>query len=580
MSHSCCPSIQDDVQKQQRPWKKHADLEKDNGFPIVGSKPAGSAPTFYLSQSPLTHLSFSNVLSLASDVHDLRKSSIISTSSVSSLGNQSSMNSDSETASLGSVGTGDDREVTTNDDAADRHGMQKTQAGPRAVHFNLTCPQDLCNIQKLDTYRDCLSPLGSSRYRTASLGSLSDAEVVTSQAHDPFVASLFNKIGRLSAGGELHDPLRNVTHVCHVYKGLLAVTDVLGGRIAFVGRSGRVVSNFVTEPSSEPWSSCVTPNGYLAVALRRQSCVTVWSGKGSLVREFGYGLLTCPTGIACDRRGRFVVTDDKTNMAALFTNSGEFITYLRGPGRVRISSDKEIDRDGQHFNGKKPSAVTFHIAKENNRTSSPTGNAGDDSIGTPYIFSQPRYVCVTASGKIVVSDAGSHSLKIFDPDGNFLHAVGSYGSGDGQLKAPYGVCSDQQENIFVADHYNNRVSVFTIDGKFIQHVLTSSSGLSRPKSVAVRSAHHRKLYVAHGGLRSTELVVMVVVAVVDNASLAVRCAARAHETGGSGKAKNVFLSSSMVRVYLFYSPEVVSLRCNGWTSTGQVKGVETHGCIG
>jgi DNA-binding beta-propeller fold protein YncE len=76
------------------------------------------------------------------------------------------------------------------------------------------------------------------------------------------------------------------------------------------------------------------------------------------------------------------------------------------------------------------------------------------------------------------------------------------------VQVPYGVSCDHQENVYVADHYNDRVSVFTIDGTFLQHLLTSHNGLTRPKSLAIRcTAQDQKLYVAHGGLRSTEVAI-------------------------------------------------------------------------
>ena len=71
---------------------------------------------------------------------------------------------------------------------------------------------------------------------------------------------------------------------------------------------------------------------------------------------------------------------------------------------------------------------------------------------------------------------------------------------------PYGVCCDAQENVYVADYYNDRVSVFSMEGRFLQHAVTQASGVCRPKSVAVRCGARRRLYVAHGGLRATELL--------------------------------------------------------------------------
>ena len=100
-------------------------------------------------------------------------------------------------------------------------------------------------------------------------------------------------------------------------------------------------------------------------------------------------------------------------------------------------------------------------------------------------------------------------LQVFSSQGNYLQSIGSYGSGDGQLRVPYGIASDHHDNLYVADHYNDRVSVFTIEGKFLQHLVTPQQGLVRPKSLALRRGHVR-LYIAHGGLRTTEVLAYTV----------------------------------------------------------------------
>ncbi|KAK7092205.1 hypothetical protein V1264_007993 [Littorina saxatilis] len=453
----------------------------------------------------------------------------------------------------------------------------------------------------------CVRPLTSSRCQSASSCNLYQRDEVEGPHGKLFTAWLFNRIGRKGA-------LANVTHVNHVYKGTVLITDMLGGKIVFAARSGRSAKVFATEQGAEPWCACITPKGHVAVTLRRLACVTVWSGHGSLVREFGNDFLQCPTGLACDRQGRFIVTDERSNRVAVFSPTGEFLHYLmqapqqtedrkattaKGP-RVRATGEsrntrpkseyrdtgesrntrpkseyrdtendrsddnEEMDEDwrksdkngndrntngsgrtvswslhhahsdeDEHLsqnsdgssenhnkkklrsaddNEKKSGDNVTHIVENGSEvsktpTKEPNNINNNNNDCKPYEFNLPRYVCVTMSGKVVVSDSGSHSVKVFSPDGVYLHSIGSYGSGDGQLKVPYGVCSDQQENIYIADHYNDRVSVFSVGGVFLQHALTSLSGLSRPKSVAVRPAHARKLYIAHGGLRATEVLV-------------------------------------------------------------------------
>lgn len=440
----------------------------------------------------------------------------------------------------------------------------------------------------LHPHHACVDPLRSSRCRSVSCVSLNSIVSEPESSGAIFTAKLFNRIGRKVDGS---DALRNLSNVCHVYKGMTLLTDIVEGKITFMGRNGRAVKEFIAETGAEPWCACVTPKGHVAVTLRRRSCVTVWSGHGSLVREFGHDVLKCPTGLACDYRGRFIVTDERTNRVAIFSDTGKFLRYLgHKNGHAEDDASNSSQRDGCSNQRKRKTtdsggltsnrekhtlnsdctntenrdrtADSACLTQRGNHSSkgkrradenphgdnalsfssvtiphgrngtlqtpqhSDTGNstaelaaptdteasseqdsAHNDSDREPFQFSLPRYVCVTGSGKVVVSDSGSHSVKVFTSDGDYLHSIGRHGSGDGQLKVPYGVCCDQHENIYIADHYNDRVSVFSIDGGFLQHVLTSSSGLSRPKSVAVRSAHERMLYIAHGGLRAKEVLV-------------------------------------------------------------------------
>ena len=173
--------------------------------------------------------------------------------------------------------------------------------------------------------------------------------------------------------------------------------------------------------------------------------------------EFGHEHLRCPTGLAVDKDGRFIVTDEQSNKVLIFS-----------PNRV----------------------LQFVLGEEAGIT-----------------FEQPRHVCLSTAGRIIVSDSGHHCVKIFDREGNYVTEFGEFGSGDGQFKFPYGVCVDQDGHIIVADHYNDRVSMFHEDGSFVQHLVTAKNGVKRPRGVAVRCAHNRKLYVTHGDLRATEVLV-------------------------------------------------------------------------
>ena len=55
----------------------------------------------------------------------------------------------------------------------------------------------------------------------------------------------------------------------------------------------------------------------------------------------------------------------------------------------------------------------------------------------------------------------NHRIEKFDSNGTFLTKWGSWGSGDGQFKYPYGVAVDSSGNVYVADTGNNRIQKFS-----------------------------------------------------------------------------------------------------------------------
>jgi DNA-binding beta-propeller fold protein YncE len=101
---------------------------------------------------------------------------------------------------------------------------------------------------------------------------------------------------------------------------------------------------------------------------------------------------------------------------------------------------------------------------------------------------EPVGVCASADVVVIAvvmseSDPG-HGIQVFDRhDGALLRQFGSYGSGDGQLVSPRGLCfMSGHRQVAVVDSGNHRVSVFSIDGEFIRHV--GVGVLTRPQGVA------------------------------------------------------------------------------------------------
>jgi DNA-binding beta-propeller fold protein YncE len=85
---------------------------------------------------------------------------------------------------------------------------------------------------------------------------------------------------------------------------------------------------------------------------------------------------------------------------------------------------------------------------------------------------------------IMVSERDANRISVFSRgDGALLRRFGSYGSGDGQLGWPLGLCfMSGHRHVAVADYGNDHVSVFSVEGEFVRHVGVGE--LSYPHSVA------------------------------------------------------------------------------------------------
>ena len=91
-------------------------------------------------------------------------------------------------------------------------------------------------------------------------------------------------------------PLKDASHVNPVDTGDVIVTDILSNRLIVFDKTGTPTITFAMEPGSEPWATCLTPEGDLAVTLKRQGCVSMWSPSGEPISEFGQEYLSGPSG--------------------------------------------------------------------------------------------------------------------------------------------------------------------------------------------------------------------------------------------------------------------------------------------
>ena len=113
----------------------------------------------------------------------------------------------------------------------------------------------------------------------------------------------------------------------------------------------------------------------------------------------------------------------------------------------------------------------------------------------------PGYVASIPGGGVVVSDWKQHRVKVFSSDGRMTRQYGGYGSGEGQLDHPYGVCVDAYGHIIVADTWNNRVHLLTGDAILLRLLLTKEDGLQWPTGIAIDNDGNLVIVEQHGEVK-------------------------------------------------------------------------------
>lgn len=111
--------------------------------------------------------------------------------------------------------------------------------------------------------------------------------------------------------------------------------------------------------------------------------------------------------------------------------------------------------------------------------------AQDLMIGTAegdadYQFGQIAGIDVGADGRIYVIDQQAHQVRVFDPDGEFLMAMGKEGSGPGELSQAAGpVFVGPGDTVIVPDMMHQRITRFTAAGEPAgSHPLPMTGGMS------------------------------------------------------------------------------------------------------
>ncbi|MFT5049030.1 MAG: DNA-binding beta-propeller fold protein YncE [Chlamydiales bacterium] len=172
-----------------------------------------------------------------------------------------------------------------------------------------------------------------------------------------------------------------------------------------------------------------------------------------------------PGAVTRDRAGRIFLLDGRNERVHVispelsplrsFGGHGEGTGELWGPSDLELSPDEKRLYVVDAFNRR---VVVF----------APDGRALFSFDGAPgQGFDRPYGIAVAPSGKLFITDTGSHRVFMFDMDGKPTGSFGGEGIQRGEFFKPRGVEIDGRGRVVVIDHGNHRAQLFSQDGEYL-----------------------------------------------------------------------------------------------------------------
>jgi len=189
--------------------------------------------------------------------------------------------------------------------------------------------------------------------------------------------------------------------------------------------------------------------------------------------------------IVLDTRGRVLVFDQNGSLLRQWRMPD---TELGNPEGVCLLADGRIAVADTHYQR----ILLF------DREGNEVGRFG--SLGKePGQFIYPVAVVQDDKGVLYVCEYGGNDrVQKFTPEGKFIAAFGSFGTGDDEFQRPSGMVWHEGK-LYIADAINNRIQVFTDDGSFAGTLGKNGNPLSLHFPYDLALGSDRALYVVEYG---------------------------------------------------------------------------------
>lgn len=250
-----------------------------------------------------------------------------------------------------------------------------------------------------------------------------------------------------------------------------------------------------------PMAAYVAGNGNIYVSSTNKHEIQVFQPNGRYLFSFGKagpapGDLGFPYGITQNKKGNLLIAETGNKRIQEFTPEGKFVRIVASPaGPVKVEKPGPLFyKEGRLYIGDliKQEVIVVDDDSKVERTigniSYPHGVSVDnnsklyiaDSGGYRIAvidkngrergsiaswrdnsgFSLLRGIALDNVGRIYAVDSIISTVRVFDPDGQYLFSFGDKGFDKGEFLYPTGIFIDKENRIYISDRSNNRIEVW------------------------------------------------------------------------------------------------------------------------
>lgn len=169
-----------------------------------------------------------------------------------------------------------------------------------------------------------------------------------------------------------------------------------------------------------------------------------------------------PGRMTSDSDGNLYIVDRANNRLCVLDSDRKLKFYITGPKKgFKDLTDCAVDRQSRIY-AIDNSGQPVHVYDKKGKALYKFGFQGQGSqdIGAP------TGVFIDRNDQVWVVDKAQNALKVFDRTGTYLCAFGTYGVGEGQLAGPTDAKMDSFGRVYVIESGSRRLQVFALSRPF------------------------------------------------------------------------------------------------------------------